>query len=87
MWSTTISTSSIKSYNLSVSLYTVSCSMDPVVTQVGPNSGDDPGPDGVPGQLVDAVVVVNVDVEPIKHTLRQHSGMRNNENIILKINS
>ena len=39
---------------------TVSCPMDPVVTEVNPNGSQEPGEGGVPGQLVEAVVDVHV---------------------------
>ncbi len=40
----------------------MSCPVDPVVAQVVAHGRDQPRPDGVPGQCVDPVVVVDVDV-------------------------
>ncbi len=54
-------------------LITVSCPVDPVVAKVACDGCDDPGPDGVPRQGVDAVVLVDVDVGRRHHTLQQKS--------------
>ncbi len=50
--------------------------MDPVVAQIVTQGSDEPGPDGVPGQGVDAVVVVDVDVGGKHDPLQKNPGKK-----------
>ena len=43
-------------------MYTMNSSMNPVVNKVNSNGSNDPGQGGVPGELVQAVIVVDINV-------------------------
>ena len=51
---------------------TVGCSVDPVVAEVYAHGGEEPGGGGVPGQGVEAVVLVDVDVGRAHAARHQH---------------
>ena len=51
---------------------TVRCSVDPVVAEVYAHGGQEPGGGGVPGQGVEAVVLVDVDVGSAHAARHQH---------------
>ena len=46
---------------------TVSGPVDPVVAEVDADCGEDPGERGVPGEAIEAVVGVHVEVESEQH--------------------
>ena len=55
---------------------TVSGSVDPVVAEVDPDGGQDPGEGGVPGQGVEAVVGVDVQVQCEEEARGYHTRRR-----------